>query len=194
MLPRFLGWIGCVLLGLGLAAPLGSMTSAPTDFDRLVRVAEEIAVVEILSTKPETFVEEGRTLVRTVVEAKVVERLKGAGDARITLRFMGGRVEGLGLTIPGMPQFRAGTTEVLFIAENGRAICPLVGLHTGRYQVEQRGAERQVFRHDGVPLTSVKEIGSSSDRQREPQSDRGAGLSLQDFTTAVRERLAALAR
>ncbi|MBS0657272.1 MAG: hypothetical protein JSR82_03370 [Verrucomicrobia bacterium] len=169
------------------------MTSVPTDFDRLVRVADEIVLGEIVSAHPEAFEEEGRRLVRTVVEVKVVDRLKGAGETRLVLRFLGGRVDGRGLTIPGMPQFRAGTTEVLFIAGNGRAICPLVGLHAGRYQVESRDGKPHVYRHDGEPLRAVTEVGTASDRQREPRRE-AAGMKLEEFTQAVRDRLASFSR
>lgn len=180
---------GVLLLALGCLA----MTSVPTDFDRLVRVADEIVLAEIVSAKPEAFEEGGKTLIRTVVEVRVLDRLKGQGPATLTLSFLGGRLPGHGLTIPGMPQFRPGSTEFLFIAGAGKAICPLVGLHSGRYQVEPRGADKFVFRHDGEPLRNTAEIGAASDRQRPARPD-ATGLRVEEFTRAIRERLAASSR
>lgn len=180
------GLIGAALAWQGLSA----MTSVPTDFERQVRVAEQIVLAEVVATTPEWVESPNGRLIRTVVEVRVRERLKGSGPETLKLQFMGGKIGPRELTIPGMPKFQPGTAEFLFIAENGRAVCPLVGLHAGRLPVVQRDGAAYVFRHDGEPLRDVAELSRVGDSQRPPQPG-ATGLKQEEFIRAIRERLAA---
>ncbi len=78
---------------------------------------------------PHTFV--------TIAIEKVFKGSSSAGDT-ITLRMQGGP-DGAGrvLVVPGIPTFRPGDRDILFIGKNGEAACPLVGWEQGRLRVVQ---------------------------------------------------------
>jgi hypothetical protein len=65
----------------------------------------------------------------------------------ITLRFMGGAtgIDGRVLRLSGMPMFKAGDIDLLFVRGNGASVCPLVACAAGRYRI----AEGQVFSDGG---------------------------------------------
>lgn len=81
-----------------------------------------------------------------------IERLHlGSVDTgnTVTLRFLGGFAEdGSYLDISGIPTFEMGDREILFVRQNGRKACPLVGWEQGRFRVV-RG---QVFHSQGEEL------------------------------------------
>lgn len=79
------------------------------------------------------------SLPHTFVTFRVRRVLRGTGTEGdvITLRFVGGPLLGrpLVLLVSGVPAFRPGDRDVLFIRENGKSQCPLVGWQQGRIRV-----------------------------------------------------------
>ena len=77
-------------------------------------------------------------LPHTFVTFAVERSFKGSSSAgdQITLRLMGGP-DGTGrhMRVVGIPQFRPGDREILFIQGNGTVECPLVGWYQGRLRV-----------------------------------------------------------
>jgi hypothetical protein len=70
----------------------------------------------------------------------------------IVMRFVGG-VDGMGgiLDVSGVPMFQKGETDVLFIAGNGEAACPLARCEWGRFRV-LNGA---VYNTHGAPVLEL---------------------------------------
>jgi hypothetical protein len=77
-------------------------------------------------------------LPHTFVTFQIEEVVKGSSDSgnTITLRFLGGP-DGKGrvLGVAGLPQFRAGDHDMLFVKKNGEMVCPLVGWEFGRLRI-----------------------------------------------------------
>jgi hypothetical protein len=99
-------------------------------------------------------------VIKTYVTFAVLKRLKGTAPEELTLQFLGGEIDGQSMTVSGMPQFRVGQTEIIFVAGNGVRFCPLIGMMHGRYHVQtEAGASREfVARDDGVPLESENDV------------------------------------
>jgi len=71
----------------------------------------------------------------TEVTFAVTDGLQGAPGATFRIELLGGRVGDYRLEVPGMPAFTVGDRAVLFVAQNGQAICPIVGITQGYFRV-----------------------------------------------------------
>jgi hypothetical protein len=187
-----------VLLAALAAVPRAASVVAPT-FDGLVTRARTVFVgqtVDVSSRWVSTG--SGRAIV-TVVTFTVVRTLKGELGAQTQLEFLGGTVGEYRMEVPGIPRFRVGDEDVLFVDDRGQPVSPVVGFMHGRFRVlEEPGTgRRSVARHDFSPLTSVAEIGQAAPATA-PATARPAArrpLALADFedeiTRAVRRQRAA---
>lgn len=124
-----------------LARPLEATSLKRVGLRDLVAGAECIAECEVRSVvhAMSKVVEPGdAALPHTFVTFSIERLLKGrstAGDS-ITLRFLGGP-DGRGnvLAIAGVPRFRVGDRDILFVKGNGTELCPLLGFEQGRLRV-----------------------------------------------------------
>ena len=89
-----------------------------------------------------------------------LEAVVGATPALLTLEFLGGTVGELTMDVDGIPSFATGRTEILFVQNNGRQICPLVGMAHGRYKIERDATTGVdlVKRDNGAALTNVAQV------------------------------------
>ncbi len=99
-------------------------------------------------------------VIKTFVAFKVEKQLKGAAADALTLEFLGGTVGPDTMHVSGMPEFKVGDTEILFVTGNGVQLCPLVRMMHGRYRVRTDNASHRkyVARDDDQPLTSVDDV------------------------------------
>lgn len=144
-----------VYLAAGVLAPaaLASTLDPVSARDRLVRADLVVATTVVaVEHRVSTIAGAGdAALPHTFVTFAVERTIKGIppSNDRITLRFQGGP-DGLGraLKVVGVPDFQAGERDILFVRNNGVALCPLVGWEQGRLRV----AGDQVFAADGREL------------------------------------------
>ncbi len=100
-----------------------------------------------------------------------------------------------GTKIPGMPQFKVGGNELLFVQGNGKNICPLVGVFHGRFRVTKdftTNTER-IALHDGRPLTDTKLIGQSAESTAAAPTviqSTSSGMTIAEFGQRIQARLA----
>ncbi len=128
-------------LCLAVAAPAGASTFDRVTFrDRITR-AELIVqgvVTRIDHRNSDVAGPEHVRLPHTFVTVRIERLFKGTsadGDT-ITLRLEGGPDgQGRFLHVAGVPSFRVGDRDVLFIRRNGTSICPLVAWEQGRVRV-----------------------------------------------------------
>ena len=175
---------------LASAGVARSTTVIPPSFDALVSEASTIFVGEVMNLRADwTSTSSGRAIM-TSVTFRVEEVWKGQVGAVTQLEFMGGEIGDLGMKVHGMPTFRMGQRDVLFVSGGARKISPLVGLMHGRMRVERdrvSGIDR-VRTHDGQALGSVAQIGP----QRAPASLASiVPMRLGELESAVRARLGA---
>jgi hypothetical protein len=164
------------------ATAADAMVVVQRDFPELVARAEQIVAGTVTDIKQQTDASGPATFV-TFGDLTV---LKGEVGDRLTLRFYGGESGDVVVHIPDMPTFSVGDRAVLFVAGNGRAICPLVGVWQGRFHI-RFDSERQtdvVETNDRTPVVGV--AGRSIVRGE----SKATAMPLGDFLDSVAGELA----
>ncbi len=179
---------------LALIGPARATTVIPPSFPELVAEAECIVRGTVTAVEARAVPTPRGEAIHTFVTVAVEECLKGAAPRTLTLTLAGGTLGEKRAAIAGMPQFKAGDREILFVQGNGRQLCPLVGFFHGRYRVltDATTGRDYVARSNGLPLTSIAEVGSSlPDPARLPAVARAAsaGLTPAEFLAQVRTEL-----
>ena len=181
-------------IGVLLLPCLHATTVRAPDFNELVHGADRIVRGSVTRMRSYRVQAEGRAIIRTEVTVQVHETLAGpsAGD-ELTLRLLGGQADGKFMRVEGMPAFEVGREFILFVAENGRRICPLVGWRHGQYRIEldASSGQRVVFRADGSALEGTSEVLNalgvrSSREQRSLIEDKPKPMTLTAFVAAIR--------
>ncbi len=171
-----------------LATPAEPVTVVPPTFDDLVARAETIFVGRVVDLRAVPIsTRRGRTIV-TDVTFTVEQTLKGSPLAQRLLEFLGGTVGEDTLRVIGMPVFHVGDRDVLFVAEAGRPVSPIVGFMYGRFRIvtDPRSGVDIIRTHDGRPLGSLDEIGNRFPPARlAPERP----IMLTQFTAAIQTRI-----
>ena len=179
--------VGAVILALSLCTPAAAMVVAPRDFADLVARAEQIVVgtVTDVSAQPDA---SGAPF--TFVTLSDLTVLKGDVGATLTLRFYGGTANGVMTWISDMPKFTAGERVVLFVAGNGRDVCPLVGVWQGRFAVRFDSTRNTevVESHDGRPVIGL--AGRELRFAPAHATATSAAITLDEFRQVVSDELA----
>ena len=147
------------LIGGGVQPARATSVVAPS-FPALVAEAQTIVRGKVRAIRCAWVDSPQGRVIKTYVTFAVLKRLKGPTAEELTLQFLGGEIDGQSMTVSGMPQFRVGQIEIIFVAGNGMRFCPLIGMMHGRYHVQtEEGAQREfVARDDGVPLESESDV------------------------------------
>ena len=146
------------VLGCLLAAASQATTDPPVDASRAVDTADLIFTGQVIAKETATSLDGLYPF--TFVTFEIAEILKGAVDGEeLTLRFEGGDLEERQetLEVVGMPQFELGDEVLLFVRNNGKAACPLVGWWQGRldFQLHPATGKRLLVDHRGRVVESV---------------------------------------
>lgn len=121
----------------GAAAPGEGMVVAKRDFPELVARAEQIVVGTVTAIREEP---DASGTPFTLVTFSDLSIWKGNAGPTLTLRFYGGTAGDVTVRPPDMPTFVLGERDVVFVADNGASVCPLVGVWQGRYYVRADAA------------------------------------------------------
>ena len=158
-------------LTVGLAAFLLVATSnsptfattviAPT-LANLAARAERIVVSEVVDVRVERRQTRDGHLPFTLVTLRTVLTIKGAASVQFLLELPGGEAGDEALEVVGLPRFRVGDRDVLFLADS-RWLSPFPAFALGRYRLVQgedaggemvTGADGRPFRRaDGTALS-----------------------------------------
>ncbi|MSU68803.1 MAG: hypothetical protein CK548_01315 [Opitutia bacterium] len=132
---------------------------APT-FPQLVAASDTIARGTVTAIRSEEFDSAQGRGVRTLVTLRLERILKGTPAETITLTLLGGTVGKRTLRVVGLPTFIVGQRQIIFFANNGTVLCPLVAAGHGRYHVLTDPATQRdyVTRDNLAPLSSTDEI------------------------------------
>lgn len=174
----------CTLACAGVAQ---ATTVIPPTFDQLVATAQSVFVGEVIDVRAVWRTSGQRRVIKTIVTFRVEDVWKGSASPTTQLEFLGGTLDGVTLTVHGVPAFRIGQRQLLFV-ENGAIpmVSPLVGFMHGRMHVERdlaTGVDR-VRTFDGRSFLDTAEIGAR----------RAAGVTvrtpmrLSEFRSAVMRR------
>jgi len=189
---RVCGAIVAALIVAGVSGgPRAASVIAPT-FDAMVARAQLVFVGETLDVRSRwESTPSGRAIV-SVVTFKVIRTLKGELGGQTQLEFLGGTVGDYRMEIPGMPRFRVGDEDVLFVDERGQPVSPVVGFMHGRFRVLEDPATRRrsVARHNFEPLASVRDIGAATAPARKrlgPEAGHAQAELLHDRARLLRQ-------
>lgn len=178
--------IAAALAALAHAADLAAMVVAQRDFPDLVHGAEQIVDGTVVDVREARIDGVPVTLV-TVSDLTV---MKGAAEESLTLEIYGGREGEYAVRVPDMPVFRAGERFVLFVAGNGKNVCPLVGVWQGAFRVERaEGGGEIITTYDRTPIAGI--AGGEIRRSASSGDGGGAstGLTLDDFRQLIADEL-----
>ena len=183
-----------------LASPCRAISVIPPTFSKLVANAEQIARVEVTAVNSQWDTGSQGNVIHTYVQCRVLRVLKGDLGATVTVRLLGGQVGNDRMEIPGLPTFEVGAKYILFLAGNGSAFCPLVGIMHGSYRVltDPATGVEHVARSSGRPLRAVQDVGvpipeasvsaaASKTAAAEPAAT--SGLTRDSFENAVTQEL-----
>jgi hypothetical protein len=171
--------VAAVLAG----APEAASVIAPT-FDVMVARAQTVFVGQTLDVRSQWVSTSSGPAIVTRVTFNVIRTLKGELGGQTQLEFLGGSVGEYRMEVPGIPRFRVGDEDVLFVDERGQPVSPVVGFMHGRFRVlEEPGTgRRSVARHDFEPLARVADIGAGTAPARVSSA---RALSLASFEDEV---------
>lgn len=176
--------LAAAIIIAGLAGGLEAASIVAPTFDGMIARAQVVFVGETLDVRSQwVSTPSGRAIV-TVVTFKVLRTLKGELGGQTQLEFLGGTVGEYRMEVVGMPRFRVGDEDVLFVDERGQPVSPVVGFMHGRFRVleDPRSGRRSVARHNFEPLASVSDIGAA----RQPARVSSArALSLAAFEDEI---------
>jgi hypothetical protein len=169
-------------LGVLTAAALRATSVTPPSFPELVAEAQVIAQGTVTSISSRWVDGPQGRMIKTFVDFAVAKQLKGDPASTLTLEFLGGTVGPDTLRVSGMPEFKVGDSEIVFVRDNGVQFCPLVRLMHGRYRVHTDPASQRPFvaRDDDIPLTSTADVQRPGDDHAAamPHTMRSAGVGL----------------
>jgi len=175
-----------------------ALSVLPPTMDELVTAADTVVRGVVTDVRTEEFESPQGRGIRTLVTLRVERALKGTPGETVTLSLLGGKVGRRTLSVIGMPQFQVGDRQIVFFADNGGTICPLIAGGHGRYHVRHDAASNRDFvaRDNGVPLESTDEISVPLDapailaRLKSP----ARALAPDDFETQIATTVAQQAR
>jgi hypothetical protein len=187
-------YVALFIAGTGFGTARATTVMPPT-FEEMTDRAEVIFVGTVIRSRSEWREVGNQRAIFTMVEFAKLETLKGDSRDTITLQFLGGSVGDATLEVGGVPKFRVGDRELLFVQKNGVQVCPIVGMHHGKFGVrkDQKSGREALVRHNGKELRDVAEIGTGEagpDRSKFSTSTNAGPLSLDDFKAKIRARLA----
>lgn len=171
------------------------------DFDRTVDDAE--LIVEGTVSNIESRWSQDLTMIYTYVTLDQLELVHGESKSdTLTLRFEGGKVGAHEVTTHGVPKFEKGTRELLFVANNGVAVSPIVGFFQGRFKI----VGDKVHDFAGLPIVGVRDgallkltqrpADTARDEDESGEFETGYGQYVEhpDNEKAEAELMAALAK
>ena len=145
---------GIALLGANLAT---ATTVQKFTVRELAEKSQTIVRAQVLDQASRW--DDGRKEIYTYITLRILESVKGAkGETTITLRQLGGAVDNLISTVPGMPSFRRDEEVVLFLSSKDGAGYPWVmGLQQGKYSVvtDEQGLKHVRNDLDGLITLSL---------------------------------------
>lgn len=190
-LPHFssppIPWWTTLIALFCLSTDVAAMVVVQRDFADLVRRAEQIVSGTVIDVG-ETRIDGSPVTLVTVADLTV---MKGPAGDSITLEIYGGNDGEHAIKVPDMPTFAVGERVLLFVAGNGKNVCPLVGVWQGAFRVhfDEASGSDAVISYSGAPIAGVVDgevryVGSRGDG-----GAAAAALSLDGFRQLIADEL-----
>ena len=177
----------------GAATAAYATTVVPPTFEQMVARSQVVFVGQTVDVRSQWISTPSGPAIVTRVTFKVVRTLKGELGGQTVLEFLGGTVGEYRMEVVGMPRFRVGDEDVLFVDEHDRPVSPVVGFAHGRFRVLEDPAtgRRSVARFNFEPLAAVTDIGAAVAPARVPSARALTLAAFEDeIARAVRRQAA----
>lgn len=177
------------LFVVALTAHATSVT--PPSFTELVAEAQVVARAAVTGISSRWVDSPRGPIIKTFVDFSIAKTIKGNPANPLTLEFLGGTVGSESMRVSGMPEFKVGETEILFVRDNGVQFCPLVRMMHGRYHVraEATSKRKYVTRDDDTPVASTADVQLPAENHGgatlSPARSIATALSPDDFEADV---------
>ena len=187
--------VGWVLVLAFAAIPLQATSVVPPQFAELVNKSDYVVRGRVKALSYEDRMSGGRELIFTKIEIEVLEVIAGTPPESVVLVMLGGKSGDRELVVAGVPQFKVGDEDILFVQGNGRNFYPLYAVMHGKYPVkrDQATGRRFVTRSNEVPLGDVAEIalpvaeGSAATLQKRLRRTTDA-MTPEDFIQRIKQQ------
>lgn len=182
----FLWLVATWLLSVG-PTTAQALSVVPPTFEELVNESGRIVQAQVTAVESfRTVSPTGHSLIKTRVTWTVTNVLKGDVAKSMELEFLGGRTGDEVMAVSGMPEFRVGDRDFLFVEPNEKVICPLIAAGYGRYPIvaNQVTGAVEVRRSNGLALTQTAQVGDPLD-QTTSSSPAAAAMTPDEFSAAV---------
>ena len=162
-------------------------TSASASFvlelrvEELTKRADEVVRARVLE-RQSRWSEDGHSI-HTFTTLEVISNLKGQASGLVTVRQLGGEVDGVGSFVSGDAHFEVGEEVIVFLRANpdGEPVFHLIGLGQGKFRVDRSGESVRVVR-DNSELALMRVVGD-----RFVPGDHGGltDMSLEELVGAI---------
>ena len=170
---------------VGWESPAEAMVVVKRDFPALVARAEQIVIGTVTDID---YDHDQSGAPWTLVTFSDLSGLKGDVGDTFTLRLSGGPDGDRMVHVADMPRFAVGERAVLFVAGNGRDICPLVGVWQGRFRLRPapEQATEMVEDDHGAPVVGLH----GRELRRARSASTTPPLTLDNFRQLIADELA----
>jgi hypothetical protein len=147
---RLLGFVAAVLLGLSAPSTAEATIVRPLTVEDMTRRADLVCVGTITGQRSEWNVE--RTRIYTWTEVRISRTLKGkrAAGETVTVRQLGGVVDGISQSVPGNAKLLPGEEVVLFLdADEAAPLHYVIGMAQGKFTLSRGPGSISVRRDVG---------------------------------------------
>lgn len=174
-----------VALLLALAVPMSASQFVDMSFDQVARGAKFVVRGNVIDTWSQW--DESRTVIYTYATLRVTRYFgETTGPDVLTIREVGGTVDGFTMEAVGFPVLRRGEQMVAFLAEDGENELRIHAFNQGKFLVRERRG-REVLVADPVKQGDVRRelAGGSRFDLSTDAADEGPALGIDEFVRMV---------
>lgn len=136
--PPLLALAAALALSLGTATTTHASVVEALDLETLVKESDDVVVVRVISERSH-YDERGTIVTDYTMQVERTEKGKSVPGQAVTVRKLGGIVEGRGMRIAGEPGFEPGERVVLFGQRGGKTYLRPVGMSQGAVRIYEEG-------------------------------------------------------
>lgn len=177
--PALLALVAALLLSLGLASTSQASVVEALDLETLVKESDDVIVARVISQRSH-YDERGTIVTDYVMQVERTEKGATTPGAAVTVRQLGGVVEGRGMRIAGEPGFEPGERVVIFGKRNGKTYLRPVGMAQGAVRTYEQNGVRYA-RSSSQGLTLLR----AGDKSRAAKSAVSAPRKLDELMNDV---------
>jgi len=183
-----------MLLALAWANSAQATTVIPMYLDDLTAESQTVVHGTVVASRTEW--DENRRMIYTIYTIAPMEYMKGNLGPAFELREPGGELDGIGMSVAGVPQFSAGQEAVLFVWTDREGRHQVTAFEQGAVEIAtdpQTGVKKA---RRGIPLGSARATPAAASavpstvlaQQAAPETSRSLPQLFQQIRSSVATR------